>query len=916
MGKSMFGFLDKLLSSQKGELSRLQVLVNQINIWEEDLKKLTDSQIGEKSRELKKRREKENLEDFLPEAFALVREASRRAISQRHFDVQMMAAIALFEGKIIEQKTGEGKTLAATPALFLRALDGKGAHLVTVNDYLARRDTGWMGQIFHFLGLSTGCIIHDQAFIYDPDFNQEADDERLRHLRPVARKEAYSADITYGTNNEFGFDYLRDNMVYNLADKVQRSHYFAVVDEVDFALIDEARTPLIISSPEAEPTEKYYQFSRLIRSLSPQTDYLIDEESRTVSLTDHGITKIEKSLGVDNLYERDFETIHHIENALKAKELFHLDRDYVIKDGEVVIVDEFTGRLMFGRRWSDGLHQAVEAKEGVTIKQESKTLATISFQNYFRLYRHLSGMTGTAMTSAEEFRKIYGLETLAIPTNKLTIRKDHEDMIFKNQRAKYTAIANEVAAYYQQGQPVLVGTTSIEKNEIVSRLLKHKKIPHQILNAKNHEREALVLAQAGAKGAVTVATNMAGRGVDIVLGGEEPKIAQSSKLKARSYKENHEIWREKHDEVVNLGGLHVIGTERHEARRIDDQLRGRAGRQGDPGSSRFFIALDDDMMRVFGGQQIAALMTRFNFPDDMPIENRLISHSIEQIQSKVEGVHFDARKRLVEYDDVMNKQREIVYQIRDRVLSLASRGDFSSLKKNLLDRIEREVGNLVEINFVSGQNNGKANDEAAVREFAEIVPLDNDSQTRLKEKISDWSKAKIRKYFIDLVNKAYQGLTDKIGEEQLGEVGKLVILSTADQLWVDHLDRMEELREGVSLRAMGQQDPLSVYQNEAFDQFEQLINQIDYRVARRVFRVRLAGQTNFPTPSFRSIQTNVDAQDNMGLSGSQGRFGEPNQAPEGKTAPIAYGGKRPGRNDPCPCGSGKKYKKCCYPKYG
>lgn len=912
----MKNFLAKLFSSQGRDLARLRGLVEQINSQESGLEKLTDKQIGKKSQELKRRLIKEKPEVFLPEAFALVREAAKRTIGQRHFDVQMMAAIALFEGKIIEQKTGEGKTLAATPALFLRALEGKGAHLVTVNDYLARRDAGWMGQIFAFLGLSTGGIIHDQAFIYDPDFSQKADDERLRHLRPAERRQAYQADITYGTNNEFGFDYLRDNMVHDLADKVQRPHYFAIVDEVDFALIDEARTPLIISSPEAEPTEKYYQFAQLIRSLSPQTDYLVDEESRSVSLTDHGITKLEKSLGVENLYEKDFETIHHIENALKAKELFRLDRDYVIKDGEVVIVDEFTGRLMFGRRWSGGLHQAVEAKEGVEIKQESKTLATISFQNYFRLYQHLSGMTGTAMTSAEEFRQIYHLETLAIPTNKPVIRKDYEDAIFKNQRAKYTAIASEAAQYYQKGQPVLIGTTSIEKNEIVSRLLKHKKIPHQVLNAKNHEKEASILAQAGAKNAVTVATNMAGRGVDIVLGGEEPKQVKNSRLKTKSGDEKlRKAWQKKHDEVVALGGLHVIGTERHEARRIDDQLRGRAGRQGDPGSSRFFIALDDDMMRVFGGQQIASLMTRFNFPDDVPIENRLISRSIEQIQSKVEGVHFDARKRLVEYDDVANKQREIIYRVRDRILALAEQEDLAGLENNLLSRVNQEIDSLVEAHFISlspesGQE--KISPQALVREFAEILPFDIDSQNSLAKTLENQTKEKIKRHLKGLVSSFYQELVKKIGERRMIEIDKLVLLTTIDRLWIDHLDQMEDLREGVALRSYGQQDPLSTYRNEAFEQFEQLMNQIDYQVARKIFRV----QYSLPTRSsvFQSAQTNIDSQDGMGLVGGQDVFGQAKKNKQIKT--VVHKTESPGRNDPCPCGSGKKYKKCCYPKYG
>ncbi|MDD3679592.1 MAG: preprotein translocase subunit SecA [Candidatus Shapirobacteria bacterium] len=910
----MVNFLSRLFDNQERKTAYLRGLVDQINGWEKKVGRLTDNQIKNQSQKLKIRLSKEGMEALLPEAFSLVREAAQRTIGQRHYDAQMMAAIALFEGKAIEQKTGEGKTLAATPALFLRALAGKGAHLVTVNDYLARRDAGWMGQIFAFLGLSTGGIIHDQAFVYDSGFSQQADDNRLKHLRPAERKDAYQADITYGTNNEFGFDYLRDNMVHNLVDKVQRPHYFAIVDEVDFALIDEARTPLIISSPEAEPTKKYYQFAQMVGPLSPQIDYLLDEESRTVSLTDHGITKVEKSLGINNLYEKDFETIHHLENALKAKELFRLDRDYVIKDGEIVIVDEFTGRLMFGRRWSAGLHQAVEAKEGVEIKQESKTLATISFQNYFRLYQHLSGMTGTALTSAEEFRKIYNLDTLAIPTNRPVVRKDYEDAIFKNQRAKYTAVANEVVEHYQRGQPVLVGTTSIEKNEIISRLLKHKKIPHQVLNAKNHEKEASILAQAGAKGSVTVATNMAGRGVDIVLGGEEPKQAKNSKLKVKSsYEKAHGSWQEKHNQVVALGGLHVVGTERHEARRIDDQLRGRAGRQGDPGSSRFFIALDDDMMRVFGGEQIASIMTRFNFPDNIPIENRLISRSIEQIQSKVEGVHFDARRRLVEYDDVMNKQREIVYQVRDRVLAWADQEDFVSLKNNLLTRIDQEINALVEANFVSNSDMEakETNYQAIIKEFAEILPLDNNSWPKLETKLRGKSRSDLEKHLKNLVENLYRDLTEKLGEKRLLDISKLVLLGTIDRLWVDHLDQMEELREGVAIRSYGQQDPLSIYQNEAFDQFEQLMAQIDYQVARRIFRIQFVDQANLASRD--SVLTNIDTHDGMGLVGQDNSF---RQQPRQVVKTVINQDNRPGRNDPCPCGSGKKYKRCCYPKYG
>ena len=694
-------------------------------------------------------------------------------------------------------------------------------------------------------------------------------------------------------------------MALNWDDKVQRGHYFAIVDEVDFALIDEARTPLIISSPEAEATNKYFQFASLVKSLFPQTDYTIDEESQVVSLTNHGITKVEKMLAIDNLYEKDFETVHHIENALKAKELFRRDRDYVIKDGEIVIVDEFTGRLMFGRRWSAGLHQAVEAKEGVVIKQESKTLATISFQNYFRLYQVLSGMTGTAFTSKEEFKKIYNLETVVVPTNKPMIRQDKTDAIFKNQRAKYAAIASDVEKCYQAGQPVLVGTTSIEKNEIVSHLLKHKKIPHQILNAKNHEKEALIIAQAGGKGVITVATNMAGRGVDIVLGGGPPKKIQNPVRqladKTQNYKEEYEKWQEEHNEIVRLGGLHVIGTERHEARRIDNQLRGRSGRQGDPGSSRFYVALDDDMMRVFGGERIAGLMTQFDFPEEIPVENKLIGRAIEQIQAKVEGVNFDSRRYLVEYDDVMSKQREIIYRIRDKILLQAKNKDFEGLKKTIGDKVNKEIDGLI------GGGELRLDDKAIVNEFSEIVPLDKDTQQNLTDKINGCSFDKVKELLSDLAKDAYGDLEKNIGIETLLAINKLVFLMTIDNLWTSHLDDMENLREGIGLRAYGQQDPLSAYKNESFVVFERLMDQIDYEVVRRVFRARLMP----PAPVFmpQNITTNVDSADGMGLANPKRTVGL-------MVKPVVPNQPHPGRNDPCPCGSGKKYKKCCYPKYG
>src|ERR1035437_3651632 len=653
----MLSVFTKFFDSNEKEINKLKPLVLEINSLEEKMKKLKDSDFPKKTKEFKERiQEGESLELILPEAFALVREAAKRTIGQRHFDVQLMAATVLARGKIAEQKTGEGKTLSAVPALYLHALTGKSVHLVTVNDYLARRDAGWMGPVFKFLGLSVSSIISEESFIFDSDYvNKNTHDFRLLHLKTITRKEAYGADVVYGINSEYGFDYLRDNMAQDLESISQRGYYFAVVDEVDSVLIDEARTPHIISAPDEEPTQKYYEYSKLVDKLTPEIDYKIDEKLRTAHLTDHGITKIEKMFGVSDIYEKDFDTVYHLEAALKARTLFHKEKDYIVKDGEVILVDEFTGRLMTGRRLSEGLHQAIEAKEGVTIQKESKTLATVSLQNYFRMYDRLAGMTGTAVTEAEEFHKIYKLDVVVIPTHRSMIRKDLSDAIYKTSRAKYSAVALEIEKAHTKGQPVLVGTTSIEKNEIISERLKRKGIKHEVLNAKNHLREAEIIAKAGEKGAVTVATNMAGRGVDIILGGEPPKTA--SELK---------VWEKKHQEVLDAGGLFVIGTERHESRRIDNQLRGRSGRQGDPGQTQFFVGLDDEIMRLFGGDTISGLMTRFNMPENVPLQHPLVSRAIEQAQIKVEGYNFDIRKQLVEYDDVLNKQREIVYSRRKK----------------------------------------------------------------------------------------------------------------------------------------------------------------------------------------------------------------------------------------------------------
>lgn len=884
----MIKFLDRLLDSNEKQLKKLQPMVEKINSLEPKMKKLKDDEFPGMTAAFKDRlADGETLDDLLPEAFALAREAIRRKVGERAFDVQLMAAITLHQGRIAEQKTGEGKTLSAAITAYLSSLAGKGVHIVTVNDYLARRDTGWYGQALHFAGLSLGCIIHDQAFLLDPEYTEkQQDDERLRHLKPVDRQEAYQADVTYGTNNEFGFDYLRDNMALRAENQVQRGHHFAIVDEVDSILIDEARTPLIISAPDTEPTQKYYDFANLIRSLSSDTDYVMDEKLKTTNLTEHGLRKVEKRLGIDNLYEKDFDTIHHIENALKARIHYLRDRDYVVKDDQVIIVDEFTGRLMHGRRWSEGLHQAVEAKEGVKIQQESITMATISFQNYFRMYQKLAGMTGTAATEAEEFEKIYQLETVVVPTNEPMIRVDNPDVVYKTMRAKYAAVVREIEECHQKGQPVLVGTTSIEKNEIISKFLDKKGIPHNVLNAKYHEKEAKIIAEAGKPKAVTVATNMAGRGVDIVLGGSK---------EGREMKE----WQKEHNEVVKSGGLHVVGTERHESRRIDNQLRGRSGRQGDPGSSRFFVALEDDIMRLFGGEKIASLMTTLKLPEDQPIEHNMVSKAIEQAQVKVEGFNFDMRKRVVEYDDVMNKQREIIYNKRQEILQAADQAN-GELKKEIQEKMIADVDNLVALYTPEGL--AEIEYDQIVNGFCEILPLDGNSQGRLKTQLKEIKEPeKVKEILGKLAMDAYQSREKQVGSEMMRQIERFVYLRTIDRLWIDHLDAMDDLREGVSLRGYGQKDPLVEYKKEAFASFERLLNSVDHDVVRQVFRIQI-GQ---PRPAPQPIQTNIDAQDGMGLT------------PQVEQArPTVARKKKIGRNDPCPCGSGKKYKKCCYPKYG
>lgn len=939
----MLSLFSKFIDANKRELGRLEQVVRKINALEGKTKKLSDKQVLGKVEELKKRYLKgETLDGLLPEMFALVREIGLRELEQRHFDVQLMSGIVLHEGKISEQKTGEGKTHSAVLALALNALTGKGVHLVTVNDYLARRDCGWNGPIFHALGLSCGVIIHEQAFIYDPKYsNREVTDKRLKHLRLISRKEAYSADITYGTNNEFGFDYLRDNMVLTLDQQVQRGHHFAIVDEVDSILIDEARTPLIISAPAQEATDKYIKFSQIVDKLSASTDFIVDEKQHTAHLTEHGTIKIEKILGVDNLYEKDFSTLHHIEEALKAKTLFQKDRDYVVKDGEVIIVDEFTGRLMPGRRYSEGLHQAIEAKENVPIQQESQTLATISFQNYFRMYEKLAGMTGTAATEAEEFAKIYKLDVVIIPTHMPMIREDNPDAIYKTQTAKYTAVANEVEELYKKRQPVLVGTTSIEKNEFLSELLKRKGVSHALLNAKNHEREAEIIADAGQKGAVTVATNLAGRGVDIKLG----------------------------KGVDKLGGLFVIGTERHESRRIDNQLRGRSGRQGDPGGTKFFVSLEDDLMRIFGGEQVSKVMNFLKMPEDVPIEHGLVSRAIEGAQKKVEGHNFDIRKHTVEYDDVMNQQRQIIYGVRKQILEASSisvihsvQDDKGTLKDEILQKVEIEIGNIVAV--YSAEN---LDYEKIAEEFSTIIPFDQNSKKGLLEQLKNLSSVEqISEFLIKVARDLYQEREKQVGPDIARQMENFVYLNTIDTLWIEHLDTMDDLRAGIGLRGYAQRDPLVEYKREAFDLFEKLMANIDAEIVHRIFKVsvdqRQPVRIEPAVDLSKALETHDEALDETQLMEEIGQLmpqapevvsrtlgignGETKVKVEGSSNDEAYSSPEPatrtkvtierhgeivaqetygeqgqltkphgkvGRNDPCWCGSGKKYKRCHYP---
>lgn len=894
----MFKKLKGLFDFNRRELKKLSPVVEKINSLEKEYSTLSDKQLKAKTPHFKKLLKKgKTLDEILPDTYATVRETIWRLLGEKAYDVQLQAAVALHQGFIIEQRTGEGKTHSVIFPAYLNALEEKGVHIVTVNDYLARIGTGWYPVALDFLGLKVSCIIHDHSYLLDPSFTDPSEkvDDRLAHLRPINRREAYEVDITYGTNNEFGFDYLRDNMARDLKETVQRSHFYAVVDEVDQVLIDEARTPLIISSPDNRPIQEYQKYAALAQKLQP-TDSVVDEKSRSATLSEFGIRKVEQFLGVKNLYEEDYETIHYIENAIKANSLFKKDKDYVIKDNQVIIVDEFTGRLMSGRRWSDGLHQAIEAKEGVPVQRESRTHATITFQNYFRLYKKLAGMTGTAATESEEFRKIYQLEVLILPTHRPIARIDKPDFIFKTQRAKYAALANQIQDCYERGQPVLVGTTSVEKNQIVSSLLKKKRIPHQILNAKSHAQEARVIANAGRVKAITIATNMAGRGVDINLGGAKPKKNNKKELKK---------WKEEKQKVIDLGGLKVLGTERHESRRIDNQLRGRSGRQGEPGSSRFYVALDDDLMRVFGGEQISNLMTRFKMPENEAITHSIVSRALEQIQVKVEGFNFDARKSVVEYDDVLNKQRDLVYTLRTTILNQAQK-DPRSLTKETFKRLRKQIEKTINIATPSDE---ETNWQQVVLEFNEILPFASSEDRKLL-------KAKLEKtpdpqsYLEKLLDQAWEKRIETFPKGLDIQILKELSILTLDNLWVDHLSALDSLRSGVRLRGYAQKDPLVEYRKEGFEMFQKLMGTFEYNLSRRIFRVQVQAVPK-PAPA----QDLSEGRGDQTKKTSDSPSGPQPQTSAHKSIPKKTT-KAPGRNDPCPCGSGKKYKKCHYPQYG
>jgi preprotein translocase subunit SecA len=876
----MIGSLARRLFGSKNErdLKRLDPLVHAINEFEPPIKKLSDDGMRAKTQEFKERLDRgESVDDLLPEAFALVREASLRSLGMRHFDVQLVGGIVLHQGKIAEMKTGEGKTLAATLPVYLNALGGRGVHVVTVNDYLAQRDSEWMGTIYRFLGLTVGVIVHD------------LDDQK--------RREAYHSDVAYGTNNEFGFDYLRDNMKFSLEDYVQGDLHYAIVDEVDSILVDEARTPLIISGPTHENTDRYYKINRVIPGLQKESHYTIDEKARSVVLTEEGVARVEKALGVSNLYDpAQMEILHHVNQALKAHTLFKKDVDYIVQEGQVIIVDEFTGRLMPGRRYSDGLHQALEAKESVRIENENQTLATITFQNYFRMYDKLAGMTGTADTEAVEFKKIYNLEVVVIPTNLPMIRNDCSDLIYKTEPEKFDAAVEEIKELHQRGQPVLVGTISIEKSEYLARRLKKIGISHNILNAKNHSLEAEIVAQAGRFGAVTISTNMAGRGTDILLGGNPTFLAREKSKKGQDSEEFDELLQEfkakceeEKRKVIEAGGLHILGTERHESRRIDNQLRGRSGRQGDPGSSRFYLSLEDDLMRIFGGDRVKMIMERVGMEDGVPIEHKYTSRAIENAQKKVEGHNFDIRKHLLEFDDVMNKQREVIYSQRRFILGN------DNLKETVQDMMADLVDEIVD-RYADERAHFEDWDLQALLEslYAQFGIRFNFGQLEPGEQNRDGIVAHV----MEKATERYDQKEAELPPGMMRELEKYMMLQAVDGQWKDHLLSMDHLKDGIGLRGYGQRDPLKEYQKEGYEMFLDMSFRIKEETVRNLFLVKLAAQEEFE-------ELSADREQEMYLSHGDNAGGD------SRAKTFRRQVDKVGRNDPCPCGSGKKYKKCC-----
>jgi len=921
--KKIFG------TKHERDVKRMMPVVQAINALEASLTPLDDAGLRAKSEEFKKRIEGgEPLDEILPEAFGVCREAARRNVGMRHFDVQLIGGMVLHNGTIAEMATGEGKTLVATLPAYLNALTGRGVHIVTVNDYLAKRDAQWMGPIYQALGLSVGVIQHEASFLYDPKF--VTSDIRLTSLRPCTRPEAYQADITYGTNNEFGFDYLRDNMRFSLEELVQRDLHYAIVDEVDSILIDETRTPLIISGPSDETTDLYYKIDRIIPKLrraativegklseieaEKKGDFIVDEKARAVALTEEGIATCERLLNVENLYDpRNMTMLHHIQQGLRAHALFRRDVDYIVKDDQVIIIDEFTGRQMPGRRWSDGLHQAVEAKEAVKIERENQTLATITFQNYFRMYDKLAGMTGTAETEAEEFAKIYKLDVTVVPTNRTLGRVNFPDVVYKTEREKFNAVADDIIERNQKGQPVLVGTVSIEKSEALSSLLKKRGVRHEVLNAKYHEREAEIVAQAGRENAVTIATNMAGRGTDILLGGNpdflskeilrkrglDPVMAAETD-RAAALAEARRITEPEHARVVERGGLHIVGTERHEARRVDNQLRGRSGRQGDPGSSRFYLSLQDDLLRIFGSQRVERIMERLGMQEGEPIEHKLVTRAIATAQKRVETHNFEIRKHLLEYDDVMNKQREVIYGMRRQILEGESQAE------TIAEWVDELVGSTVDAYVARGAHPEDWDlaglTEALHRQFDTRIPAAQFEEVVSREGLDELVQEAVKARFAERES--------ELGLELLQALERHEMMIVLDTQWKDHLLSIDHLKEGIGLRGYGQRDPLTEYKKEAFDLFEDMFERMKAAVIERLFKVQIVRDAPMELPAMTAW---ADARESRGeIAGEPARASTP--APRAQAVPRTPTGEKIGRNDPCYCGSGKKYKKCHYLK--